>query len=359
VSDRGTPGDDDLRALAAYITELGGSPEEIEQAAQLHSLGPLALDLALRPPGPSVSFETFLAQTHIDPGEVRRLWSALGLPESPRMPFPVTPDIARAIEALAFVTPHLGEESVLGLARVIGSSVARIAEALATVTRVGVEIPQIETGVAYADVARNYSSIAQELLPVLWDAIGAIFRRHLVLVSYGRWSTDDERIAVTVERTIGFVDLVGSTEVLRSVSVSETAALVNLFEQIVWDVVSASGGRVVKLIGDEAMFVVDDPSDACRLALALLEASPQPLRVGLAEGPAVALHGDYYGPVVNLAARLVAVAPPSAVIVSDTVREHGSSDLAFEPFETGSMRGFADVTTAFRVADTGSLPSSR
>ena len=76
-----------------------------------------------------------------------------------------------------------------------------------------------------------------------------------------------------------------------------------------------------------------------------------PVRVGLADGPAVALHGDYYGPVVNLAARLVAVAPPSSVLVSDTVRGAAvAGDLAFEPFETGPVRGFTDVTTAFRLA---------
>jgi class 3 adenylate cyclase len=341
--------DDDIKALIEHVISLGGTRDDMERAARTTGLGPLALDLALRPEGRSVPFATFLQETHLDPGQVRRLWSALGLPESPPMPFPVTPDIAQALGALSFLAAHIGEEAVLGVARVIGSSVARIADALSNATRVGVEVPQIETGMPYSEVARSYSTVARELLPVLWDAIGAIFRRHLVLVAYQQWSTDDERAAVTVERAIGFVDLVGSTDVLRTLTVSEVAAAVNRFEQAVWGLVTESGGRVVKLIGDEAMFVVDEPATACRLALAMVERSTHPVRVGLAVGPSVALNGDYYGPTVNLAARLVAVARPSMVLVSESVKDAVDDGFSFAEIPTGSLRGFPDVTTAFEL----------
>jgi len=359
MSDRRAGSDDDIEALLEHVVSLGATQDDIERAARATGLGPLALELTLRPEGRSVPFETYLEETELDMGQVRRLWSALGLPESPPMPFPVTPDMASALEAMAFLSLHLGEEAVLGLARVIGSSVARIADALSSATRVGVELPQLDTGMTYSEVARNYTTVARELLPLLWDTIGAVFRRHLVLVSYQRWSTDDERAAVTVERTIGFVDLVGSTEVLRTLSVSEVAAAVNRFEQLVWDQVTAAGGRVVKLIGDEAMFMVDEPVAACTLATAMVEGSPHPVRVGLAHGPAVALHGDFYGPTVNLAARLVAIAPSSSVLVAASVKDAVVHEFAFDEVPTGPLRGFPDVKTAFRVAAPGSLPSSR
>jgi hypothetical protein len=147
VSDRGTPSEDDIRALVALVHALGGTDEEIRQAAPVAGLGPLVLELALRPSGRSVPFETYVAESHIDPELVRRIWSALGLPESTRMPFLVTPDAARAIEVIAFLVNVLDEEAALGFARVIGSSVARIADALASAIRVGVEIPQLDTGV--------------------------------------------------------------------------------------------------------------------------------------------------------------------------------------------------------------------
>ena len=57
-------------------------------------------------------------------------------------------------------------------------------------------------------------------------------------------------------------------------------------------------GRVVKLIGDEAMFVCPDPLGAVRGAL-------------LARG------GDYFGRAVNLASRLVEGAPAGSVLADD------------------------------------------
>lgn len=115
------------------------------------------------------------------------------------------------------------------------------------------------------------------------------------------------------------------------------------------DVVIRHGGRVVKLIGDEAMFVVDSPVAAWAVARELVAASPQPVRIGLAHGGIVALHGDLYGPTVNLAARLVAVAPSGAVVVSDSVRAAVAGRVDVEPIDVGPLRGFPDVAGAFRL----------
>lgn len=300
----------------------------------------------MRPPGPTLPLAEFAATCDLDAAFVRRLWVAFGLPESSVIPLGVTPDVAEAIRVMALLATAMGEDTIFGFARVVGSSVARMADALSATMRVAVEIPERETGRPYSEVAREYSSAARELLPVLWDAVGAVFRRHLVLVSYQGWSTDPDRIAVTHDRTVGFADLVGSTEVLRRQSVAELAALVDGFEQLVWDVVGAAGGRVVKLIGDEAMFVHELPAEACAIARRLVELSPQPIKVGLAYGTLVGLRGDYYGPTVNLAARLVATSPPASVLVSESVRD-GAPSCAFSAFEAGPLRGFPADTAAY------------
>lgn len=72
-----------------------------------------------------------------------------------------------------------------------------------------------------------------------------------------------------------------------------------------WDTVTGAGGRVVKLIGDEVMFVHADAGAACGIAKELIEHSGHHVRVGVGHGSMVAMHGDFYGAVVNLAARLV------------------------------------------------------
>lgn len=338
------------RALIARAMELGGTDEEILAAVRLAELGPLLMDLAIRPPGATVTLDAFVEHSGLDPDFARRTWSALGLPTQGLTAAVVTPDAAAAVHVIAFMAEGLGADAAIGVARVIGATAASLAEALSNATRIGAELPQRDTGVPYEDVIGEMSEAARELLPAFWDAVGGVFRRHMVRVSYQRWAADDERAAVTHTSTVGFVDLVGSTEVLRTQSVAELAAAVDRFEQLVWEQVTRHGGRVIKLIGDEAMFVVDDPVAACKAALALIESSPQAVRVGLAHGEIAALHGDRYGPTVNLAARLVAVAEPGTVVVSASMRDAHGDAIDVMPIDPGPLRGFPDVTTAFVLA---------
>lgn len=116
-----------------------------------------------------------------------------------------------------------------------------------------------------------------------------------------------------------------------------------------WDLVSVAGGRVVKLIGDEAMFVLEDPSQACQVGLSLIETSSHPVRIGMAQGTVVGLYGDYYGETVNLAARLVGSAMPSTVLVSEALRDQVGADFTFEAVEPLILKGFADPIPAYRV----------
>ena len=335
---------DDLDRLTAHARALGATEEEIEAALATDRLGPLALDLAMRPDGTTVSVEEFVAG-EADPALARRVWRALGFPDADDPLFRVTPDIAEAVRIVAFFVGTLGEREVLGVARVIGSSAARMADALSSASRMGVEVPQLEGGRPYEEVVEEYSILARELLPVFWNAVGATFRRHMVLVSHARWSPDEDRVAVMLERTVGFVDLVGSTEVLRRSTVREMAELVERFEQLTWDVVTGAGGRVVKLIGDEAMFALPDPAAAVAVARRLVEASPEPVRIGLAHGPVAAFRGDYYGPTVNLAARLVAVAPTGGILVNQPV-----DGVDCQPYDTGPLRGFPDPIEIWSAA---------
>ena len=54
---------------------------------------------------------------------------------------------------------------------------------------------------------------------------------------------------------------------------------------------------------------------------ALVAASHQDVRVGLAHGEIVAIRGDFDGLTVNLAARLVAAATPSTILASESLRD--------------------------------------
>ncbi len=88
--------------------------------------------------------------------------------------------------------------------------------------------------------------------------------------------------------------------------------MLDRFEAATGDVIAAAGANVVKRIGDAVMFVTNAPGIACSLALDLLEACAAArlpkLRVGIAFGDVMVRQGDFYGPTVNLAARLVSSA---------------------------------------------------
>jgi len=121
---------------------------------------------------------------------------------------------------------------------------------------------------------------------------------------------------------VGFADMVGFTTLSQQLTEEELAAVVARFEELAHDTITAGGGRLVKMIGDEAMFVADTALDAARIGLDLAETYADDellsdVRVALAVGPVLVQDGDYYGPVVNLASRAVNMALPGSVLVTD------------------------------------------
>jgi class 3 adenylate cyclase len=342
--------------LVRYLLAQGAGRDEIVDAAQTGSLGPLALDLALRSPGEMVPFEQAAQTAGLELEAAGRIWRALGFPDPLSSPTMLRPPQVRTLAVLGEMgRSELGVETVLRLARVIGGAVALVAEAVVDAFRVRVEMPRQAAGEAHADVVEDYARAAPLLLDALSQALDDILRGHVVAVARSTWAPDESQAIVTRDLSIGFVDLVGYTRSARILSPAELAEAVAQFEARVGEVVNLCGGRVVKLIGDEAMFVVDGPSKARELAVELVRALgaephlPQ-VRIGMAAGPVVAHHGDYYGDVVNLAARLVKAAEPGEILVSESLA--GSDDLgakSLEPVETAALKGYEDGVVAFRL----------
>ena len=73
------------------------------------------------------------------------------------------------------------------------------------------------------------------------------------------------------------------------------------------------------------------------------------MRIGLAAGPVVAHHGDYYGDVVNLAARLAKVAAPGEVLISKAVADYLPGDIECEAAEMPPLKGYDEGVEVFRL----------
>jgi adenylate cyclase len=97
---------------------------------------------------------------------------------------------------------------------------------------------------------------------------------------------------------------------------------------------------LVKLIGDEAMFICPPTSRAAEAALAIVAKCdhghlPQ-ARAAIAAGPVLTRGGDYFGAVVNTASRLVDVAVPGAVLVDDVYRDTVEQSETLSTIRLGS-----------------------
>ena len=345
----------DRSRVLRHLVEAGASEEEIAEAARSGTLGVLALDLAMRPPGEMVPLPEAAEDAGLSLEEATALWRALGFAVPSDGSLRLTSAEAAMLRTLFDLGREVvGEERVVGFARVLGWATAVLGEALVDAFRIQVEVPRLGAGTTYAEIVEQYTQLASAAFPTFVEGLGVLTRAHMLRMSRSAWALDEEQSAVTREQTIGFADLVGYTGHSRVLSTTDLASAIGRFETEVTDLVSQFGGCLVKFIGDEAMFVVDDPSKACELGLALADSfgsdpALPPLRVGLATGPAVALHGDYYGEVVNLAARLVKASEPSQVVVSESVRAAVGARFAFEDASELTPKGFDAPVAAYRL----------
>lgn len=268
-----------------------------------------------------------------DPAQARRLWRALGFPPvagEARLFTRSDIEILRAVRALV-EWQGTDPGDLLQLTRVIGQSLARVADAQVTAVAQRLARARREATVGEAALAELVGRI-ESLAPNLEQFLGYVWRRHL-LAALRQLSAKPSAADRTL--AIGFVDLVGFTAMSQTLDPDELAAMVDRFEAIAYEHIPERGGRVVKMIGDEVMFAVDDGAIAADIAVALLEAhgrdaSLPDVRIGLASGPTLAWEGDLFGPTVNLASRLVNVARPNTVLISDGLGEQLQDDPRFE-----------------------------
>jgi adenylate cyclase len=258
----------------------------------------------------------------VDLEQARRLWRALGFPPVPIHDRVFTrSDVAMLGAVRSLLEQGMAEPGTLvQLTRVTGQSLARVAEAQVAATAGRLELGRGDPATGRA--VEPFIELTKSLVPSVESFLNYAWRRHLVAALFrlaasdGMQPTTDRRVAV------GFADLVGFTAMSQQLSDDELAAIVDRFEALAYAHIPERGGRVVKTIGDEVMFTVEDSLVAAEIALALVEAyagddTLPDVRVGVAAGPVVSWEGDLFGPTVNLASRLVNMARPGTVLVSD------------------------------------------
>jgi adenylate cyclase len=258
---------------------------------------------------------------------------------------------ARLFELLAVAAPSLPPGMPDEIIRSIGEALTLVAESEVSAFVGSVE-DLLEEG--SPRVRAEITTATGELALELGSLLEPLLRHHLwasVQRQRAAMRTSHDRLESRV--AIGFVDLVGFTTATATMGTAELLAFMQQFHRRTFDVVTAAGGRVVKHIGDEIMFSSTGADNGCEIALSLLDAFADAAslpRGGLAHGMVVARHGDFYGPVVNLAARLVDIAVPGEVLAVAGIAGDASDRYAFEPAGRRQLKGFAEPVPVVSVS---------
>jgi len=344
----GPPRAEALDRVRTFLLAQGTSEDEIAEAERRDVLDLLVADRLLVPAERRFTQSEVAESTGMDVELARRFWRALGFPDAEPDERMFTDLDVEALMTLQSMM-DLGVADVdtsLQFARVVGSSMARIAEAEVSPAFRGMAIgPASQDTVEAAD---RFAQLADLSLPAMARLLEFVWRRHVqAAVRRAMLLRTRSGGGSRPVLAVGFADMVGFTTLSQQLSEQELADVVARFEEVAHDTVTVGGGRVVKMIGDEAMFVADSALDAARIGLALAEAYADDellsdVRVALAVGPVLVQDGDFYGPVVNLASRVVNMAAPGAVIVTDAfhaaLEDVISEEGADAEFELGPLR---------------------
>jgi adenylate cyclase len=350
-------------ALLDYLVQLGATAEDLTEYR--NELPGLASVLGLRPSGERLTLAEAAERSGVPEAFLVKFTRAAGLPQTdPSALVWFASDLQR-VQLNRAASAMFGEDTVFQLLRVLGSSMARVADALVSAFLVNVQVGAMEGAgddeAALAVAKANAEAVA--LIPMLVTAMDALLRNHLILARRNRNLLDATLTSGYETKTlaVGFIDLVESTSLSLRLTMRELGAALTEFETRAADTITDLGGRLVKLIGDEVMFVSDNPAGAAQIGLALsAEFSDHPVipkvRVGLAYGDVMSRDGDYFGPVVNLAARVVKAAGPGTVAVSEEFRHALSDSYRFTALAPQSLKGFDEGTQLYLLSRP--LPSS-
>ncbi|WP_028659647.1 adenylate/guanylate cyclase domain-containing protein [Nocardioides insulae] len=301
-------------------------------------------------PAQNITAEEVADRVGIPVETARRLWRALGFPEADDQAVFTEEDIA----ALGTVTKVIDEGVVdtdlaVALARALGQNMARLSDwEVSTLLH---KVEEMDTGeVPPARVLSTAMGIAEDFQKAFEELMLYAWRRHLAAaVARAEAAQAAEHDLLTTQASVGFADIVSFTALSNQLTQDRIGDLVEVFESRCADVVAMQRGRIIKSLGDSVLFVNPDPVAAYDTAEGIINVigrdSRMPdVRVGLATGSIITRMGDVFGPPVNMAARLTAVARRNRIII-----DHATAELLpADEFETRRLparpvRGFGLV----------------
>ena len=338
------------RKLLERLHQDGFSESELVRAVRENRLALLPVERVL---GGTYTAAELEARSGLPEGTMARIRRQLGLPQPAPDDRVYGDDDAEAAESMKlFLDAGFAGERIDEITRVLGEGMGRLA---ATIAASFVDT-FLEAGESEAEVALRFAELADQLTPAFAPILVAGFKAHLrdsvqrgVL---GLAELEAGDIAGAQDLAICFADLVGFTRLGGQVEVGELGTVAGRLASLAASVTVAPV-RLVKTIGDAAMFVSPEPGALVEVALRLVDAFEEEelpsLRAGIATGPALVRAGDYYGNSVNLASRVTGVARPGSVLCTREVRDAAGDGFTWSAAGRHRLKGVSGLTPLYRA----------
>ncbi|MGH8963171.1 MAG: adenylate/guanylate cyclase domain-containing protein [Jatrophihabitantaceae bacterium] len=281
-----------------------------------------------------------------DPDQTRRLWRSLGFADAGDDDVMFTDGDVSALQLVSRLSDAgiAGDAMRNSMTRLLGQTFARLASSQGQlIVNLLAQRPEL------LESEDAMVAVLAQLTPLMEQIQNHVWRRQLVAYfsRVASYASAELATPTLVPMCVGFADISGFTSLTRRSTEAELGELLETFEALSTEVVGAHGGRIVKTIGDEVLFVADAPAHGAEIALELFErvrdhAALPPLRIGLAAGPVVVRLGDVYGSTVNIASRLTSLARPGWVLVDRGMADSLGPDrsYALKSRRPESVRGF-------------------
>jgi adenylate cyclase len=328
-------------SLAAAIRE--GRVESMYGRRLFEAGSPLGLDEAA-------------ARVGLEADQLRQLTSALGFS------WGVRESDVEILEVLRVARDAgLPWEAILGVTRVLGDSLRRIADSEIRLVHVYIHERLMAAGASEEEVERLIYGIEQNLAPLMDPMLRWLHREYLLEASIEDaffHLTDSEtqaRELGSVEATIAFVDIASFTALAEASGDDAAMHVLDRIDTIVRSLLLERDGKLVKQVGDGFMLAFRDPAAAVHFAVATqaeLARDPElpAIRVGINTGPALYRTGDYLGSAVNVASRVVNSAMPGQILLTEPVATAASkAGIEIEELGVRMMRGVDNPLALYRV----------
>jgi adenylate cyclase len=341
--------------LLRELADRGISLDELREAVAENRLALLPVELVLGGGERRYTAPEVAERAGINPDFLKRQWKAVGMAlVDDDQPAYSERDIEAAERLRVLHEAGVPDEGVLEVGRLLGMTMSQLAAAN---RRLFAEAFVMEGDSEY-EVAKRFEAAAKALLPLISESLAYVLNRHLVEQirhdALGGPNIVGGGAAAAQEVTVAFADLVNFTRLGETLPPEELGSVTGRLGELATEVVEPPV-RLVKLIGDAAMFAGPEPGPVLDAALALVGAAEEEgedfpsLRAGVASGQGIQRGGDWYGHPVNLASRITGIAYPNSVLAGEEVHDRLADDYRWSFAGRRRLKGIDGGVKLYRA----------